>query len=145
MEEGTTVTKTFSYTNWLKSIKEGQFVKVQGHKQTVVGITEDTIIIQFKENVGHFDRSNGRELANKSGCYKDKTLTPYTKEDEALEAKKEAEKKESETKLAIAKEIVNLAIGPGSCGYSSNLVAFNSLKDLEAMKKFLEKLRAKGV
>jgi hypothetical protein len=138
----TSKTKPFDYISWLSGLKAGETVKIRGGKYTVAGVTDKAVIVQYKDNMVHYSKENGREFGSKSGSYKESSLVPYTEADKEAEKLEESRQKEGDEKRALAKQVVSLAIGAGNyCNQTDTIANRFSKTDLNKMIAFLEKLK----
>jgi hypothetical protein len=94
----TSKTKPFDYISWLSGLKAGETVKIRGGKYTVAGVTDKAVIVQYKDNMVHYSKENGREFGSKSGSYKESSLVPYTEADKEAEKLEESRQKEGDEK-----------------------------------------------
>lgn len=132
------MSKQFDYTKWLADLKAGDYVKCQGSKYEVGGVTEKSIIVLHGHSAVNFCNKTGRELGNRTGIYKELSIMPYTKEDESKEAAEEQKKKQRKELESLVDQIISKAIGPnGYCDRKYKMIDRYSKADLQKMLKLL--------
>lgn len=111
----------FNYTDWLKNIKIGDEI-LSPNLSTVIGITNDHIIIDTGKNIVTFCKNIGRELGSRSGQYKDRQLKPYTDEAREEEERKKQEEEERQAKRKLASKAVVAFCGGTISHYSTESI-----------------------
>lgn len=111
-------TKTFDYKVWLSKLKVGDEVRCNRNIFTVVGEEPDTIFVDVSGNIRLFSRSNGKELGNRPGYFKDASIYPYTDEDKAKAKKAEEEEKQQKEWSVASNNLMQRITGSNYTNYS---------------------------
>jgi len=115
--------KPFDYLQWLQSLNVGDEVTALKNVRTVVGVSEDVIMVDINDNIAHFCRETGRQLGNKAGSWRDGTLKPYTDEERATQKEREEKEQKRNDKKELVKKlqqaIVNDPAGYYGCSESA--------------------------